>query len=98
MDEPLAVALKFGFLAVLYLFLLWVARSALKDMTRHSDTAVPGEPVPDGVLPGVPESGGLLGAMAPALAGKPHRTPACENPGPSRHSASSSRVSAFARV
>ena len=25
MDEPLAVALKFGFLAVLYLFLLWVA-------------------------------------------------------------------------
>ncbi len=32
MDEPLAVALKFGFLAVLYLFLLWVARSALKDM------------------------------------------------------------------
>jgi hypothetical protein len=32
MDEPLAVALKFGFLAVLYLFLLWVARSALRDL------------------------------------------------------------------
>ena len=32
MDEPLAVALKFGFLAVLYLFLLWIARSALKDL------------------------------------------------------------------
>ncbi len=30
--EPIAVALKFGFLAVLYLFLLWVVRSALKDM------------------------------------------------------------------
>ena len=28
MDEPLAVALKFGFLAVLYLFLLWVVRSS----------------------------------------------------------------------
>jgi hypothetical protein len=27
--DPIAVALKFGFLAVLYLFLLWVARSAL---------------------------------------------------------------------
>jgi hypothetical protein len=33
-DEPLAVALKFGFLAVLYLFLLWVARSAMKDLGR----------------------------------------------------------------
>ena len=32
--EPVAVALKFGFLAVLYLFLLWVARSALKDLRR----------------------------------------------------------------
>ena len=32
--DPIAVALKFGFLAVLYLFLLWVARSALKDL-RH---------------------------------------------------------------
>jgi hypothetical protein len=30
--EPVSVALKFGFLAVLYLFLLWVARSALKDL------------------------------------------------------------------
>src|SRR5215216_5062837 len=27
--DPIAVALKFGFLAVLYLFLFWVARSAL---------------------------------------------------------------------
>jgi hypothetical protein len=33
-DEPLAVALKFGFLAVLYLFLLWVARSAQRDLSR----------------------------------------------------------------
>jgi len=28
------VALKFGFLAVLYLFLFWMARSALKDLRR----------------------------------------------------------------
>jgi hypothetical protein len=34
MDEPLAVALKFGFLAVLYLFLLWVARSASRALAR----------------------------------------------------------------
>jgi hypothetical protein len=30
--EPIAVALKFGFLAVLYLFLLWVARSAFREL------------------------------------------------------------------
>ena len=34
MLDPVSVALKFGFLAVLYLFLLWVARSALKDLRR----------------------------------------------------------------
>jgi hypothetical protein len=34
--DPVAVALKFGFLAVLYLFLFWMARSALKDMRRGS--------------------------------------------------------------
>ena len=32
--EPISVFLKFGFLAVLYLFLLWIARSALKDLRR----------------------------------------------------------------
>jgi hypothetical protein len=32
--EPISVALKFGFLAVLYLFLLWIARSALKDLRQ----------------------------------------------------------------
>jgi FHA domain len=44
MDEPVAVALKFGFLAVLYLFLLWVARSAMKDLSRGTE-AVAAEPV-----------------------------------------------------
>jgi hypothetical protein len=32
LTDPVAVLLKFGFLAVLYLFLLWTVRSALKDM------------------------------------------------------------------
>lgn len=32
--EPVSVALKVGFLVVLYLFLLWVARSTLKDLRR----------------------------------------------------------------
>ena len=35
--DPVAVALKFGFLAVLYLFLFWMARSALKDLRRGSE-------------------------------------------------------------
>jgi hypothetical protein len=41
-DDPLAVALKFGFLAVLYLFLLWVARSALRDLAA-SEEALAGD-------------------------------------------------------
>jgi FHA domain len=32
--EPISVALQFGFLAVLYLFLLWASRSALRDLGR----------------------------------------------------------------
>ena len=34
--EPVSVGLQFGFLAVLYLFLLWVSRSALRDLRRSS--------------------------------------------------------------
>ena len=45
MDEPLAVALKFGFLLVLYLFLLWTARSAMRDLARYGGTAAAAEPV-----------------------------------------------------
>jgi hypothetical protein len=32
--QPVSVGLKFGFLAVLYLFLMWVAWSALRDLRR----------------------------------------------------------------
>ena len=38
-DDPIAVLLKFGFLAVLYLFLFWVARSALRDLSRADEPA-----------------------------------------------------------
>ena len=43
MLDPVAVALKFGFLAVLYLFLLWMARSALKDLRRTAQPIDPEE-------------------------------------------------------
>ena len=53
MLDPVSVALKFGFLAVLYLFLLWIARSALKDLRRGADgesgrnAALPAQPASD---------------------------------------------------
>jgi hypothetical protein len=39
--EPITVGLQFGFLAVLYLFLLWVSRSALKDLRNPPRRSVP---------------------------------------------------------
>ena len=49
MDDPIAVALKFGFLAVLYLFLLWVARSSVRDLRGQgqADVAVEQPAAPD---------------------------------------------------
>ena len=34
MTQPASVGLKYGFLIVLYLFLVWVAFSALRDLRR----------------------------------------------------------------
>jgi hypothetical protein len=68
MLDPVAVALKFGFLAVLYLFLLWMARSALKDL-RRSAAGVP-PPVLDDATGLHHASAGLVGdghGDAPAL-------------------------------
>jgi hypothetical protein len=46
--DPVAVALKFGFIAILYLFLLWMARSALRDLRGSAGTG------PDGRRDGAP--------------------------------------------
>jgi pSer/pThr/pTyr-binding forkhead associated (FHA) protein len=43
MLAPVSVGLKFGFLIVLYLFLLWVAVSALRDLRRGRDGVVRGD-------------------------------------------------------
>lgn len=53
--QPVSVALKFGFLAVLYLFLLWVVRSALRDLRGRGGGA------PAGLSPAVaaPDATGL---------------------------------------
>jgi hypothetical protein len=49
MLQPVSVALKFGFLAVLYVFLLWVAWSALRDLRRGTGGVVESDraPMPD---------------------------------------------------
>ena len=41
MQDPIAVALQFGFLAILYLFLMWVVRSARKDLAGGANADVP---------------------------------------------------------
>jgi pSer/pThr/pTyr-binding forkhead associated (FHA) protein len=39
LNDPVAVLLKLAFIGVLYLFLLWVARSALKDLARPAGSS-----------------------------------------------------------
>jgi pSer/pThr/pTyr-binding forkhead associated (FHA) protein len=61
--EPVSVGLKFGFVAVLYLFLLWVARSALKDL-RRTAKATPVAGVASGA-PMAQEATGIHVAASP---------------------------------
>jgi hypothetical protein len=71
---PVSVALKFGFLAVLYLFLLWVARSALRDL-RGARSAAPDADDGRGAVPS-PDATGLhsaAGIGAAPLAGRAPR-------------------------
>jgi hypothetical protein len=64
--DPVAVALKFGFLAVLYLFLLWMARSALKDLRRSAY---------DGDVAHDPDYSDATGMHTAGSAGRPGGTP-----------------------
>lgn len=64
--EPISVALKYGFLVVLYLFLLWVARSAIKDLRgrpvdgAHGRAGVAPGPAPASAPP--PDATGMHSA------------------------------------
>ncbi len=60
--QPVSVALKFGFLAVLYLFLLWVSRSALRDLRGRGEARGFGSGRAGG------RAGGGLGSNAAASA------------------------------
>lgn len=66
--EPVSVALKFGFLAVLYLFLLWVARSALKDLRRGVEPSYTG---PSADVEGATGMHSASAAPSPAPRGRP---------------------------
>jgi pSer/pThr/pTyr-binding forkhead associated (FHA) protein len=55
---PVSVALKFGFLAVMYLFVLWVARSARRDLRNSGPGARPA----NGAIP--PDATGFYSASA----------------------------------
>ena len=66
MLDPVAVALKFGFLAVLYLFLLWMARSALKDLRRSAH---------EGDAAGAPDYSDATGMHTAGSSARPGGTP-----------------------
>ena len=51
MLAPVSVGLKFGFLIVLYLFLIWVAWSALRDLRRGRGGVVRRRPRPRDTTP-----------------------------------------------
>lgn len=55
MIDPASVALKFAFLAVLYLFLLWISRNALKDLRRTTIQTTSAA----GYVPPAPEATGI---------------------------------------
>jgi hypothetical protein len=65
--EPISAALQFGFLAVLYLFLLWVSRSALRDLSRPPARPSVATLVPDAA----PDATGLHAASHAGGRGNP---------------------------
>jgi hypothetical protein len=72
---PVSVALKFGFLAVLYLFLLWVSRSALRDLRGRGGGAWhPAHPGGAGAAP-PPDATGLHSASTVGRVDLTGRTP-----------------------
>jgi hypothetical protein len=61
--QPVSVGLKFGFLAVLYLFLMWVAWSAVRDLRRGRSGVVEADRVPPPDQTGMYEAAAGLGEL-----------------------------------
>ncbi|HEV7772005.1 MAG TPA: FHA domain-containing protein [Conexibacter sp.] len=69
--EPASVALKLAFLAVLYLFLLWVVRSAWKDLRSTRDAGLGASVAPGGVVHAAGPSATDVDATGLHRAGEP---------------------------
>jgi hypothetical protein len=67
--EPASVALKFGFVAVLFLFLIWVARSSIKDLRRVPGQGAGSQWMDPPVI--ASEETGLHSAVSPKLGDEP---------------------------
>ncbi len=74
---PVSVALKFGFLAVLYLFLLWIARSARRDLRGGVPPAHGAQAAEHAYMsPAIPpDATGMYSASALGSADLAHRAP-----------------------
>ncbi len=71
---PVSVALKFGFLAVMYLFLLWIAGSARRDLRRGATPGQESGGQPHGAsIP--PDATGMYSASTLGPAGAAQRAP-----------------------
>ena len=68
MLEPVSVGLKFGFLAVLYLFLLWVVRSSWRELRRSGPRGNAGAAPPS-------DATGMFAAAASPLDDEPGLPP-----------------------
>ncbi len=71
--EPVSVALKFGFLAVIYLFVLWVVRSARKDLGAGGTPFAAARGPGASAIP--PDATGLYAASALGSADVGNRAP-----------------------
>ena len=70
MSDPIEVLLQFAFLGVLYLFLLWVARSALRDLRPARRPSAGGRGRRSSTAAARPYSGPAGGASAAAGCGR----------------------------
>jgi hypothetical protein len=68
--DPVSVALKFGFVAVLYLFLLWIARSARRDLGGS-----PGQGAQPYPMQATPDATGMYSASTLGPADFANRAP-----------------------
>jgi hypothetical protein len=71
--EPVSVALKFGFLAVIYLFVLWVVRSSRKDLGAGGIPLADARGSQASAIPA--DATGLYAASALGIADVAHRAP-----------------------